>query len=246
MQITTTPRPTGPGRTHDAAARIAQAFGPRPAISVYGTDDDGVGSRREISGAVLANWAFKTANYFTEELDMAAGERLDVDCRWGWRPVAVALGAWAAGLVIATDSNEPGQRHLASDSETALREHVEHSTAFEWTIAIPVEDLAQTWGEFANAPETWVDYAAHVSGFGDQFQPFEPVTGTELALPEGLASGRGPVLLERRSGDAAMTGLDIATVTALLASGRGVVIVTDPGADLDGIAAAEKAEPISV
>ncbi len=250
MDITAPSRPAQPCRTDEAAAQIASAFGPRPALSIYGPG----GSRREISGAVLENWAAKTANLLTEELETAAGERLDIQCSWGWRPVALALGAWAAGLVIATDPDEPGQRHLASDSEARLREHLATATAFEWTIAVPAGDLDRTWtaggdddesslaSRFPESPETLVDYAALVAGFGDVFQPFEPVTGSELSLPEGLPQGTGAVVLDRRSAEGPMSSEEIAAVCAVLSAGRGVVVITDPGADAERIAQAERGE----
>lgn len=256
MQISPRPQSPVPVTTDSAAEAITRIFGPRPAVSVYRPG----GQRREISGAVLGNWAAKTANLLTEELETEPGERLEIRCRWGWRPLAVALGAWSAGLETRIASPEdhsateksPG--HFAGDAADDLATHLSSSTAFDWTLAVPVEDLSTGWRDddgaalaerFPETPDTLVDYAGLVAGFGDRFTPLAPVGGRELDV-DGAAvpAGSGPVVIDVRGAEGPMTAEEIDLCAGLLVRGRAVVVLLDPELTPEEAAAAERADGV--
>lgn len=75
----------------------------RPRVTVYGAD----GARTELSTASLANWTAKVAGLLTDELGLAAGDRVSVLLPAGWQTAAVLLGAWWAGAIV-TDTDDPG------------------------------------------------------------------------------------------------------------------------------------------
>lgn len=77
---------------HALAAHLAPS--PRPALTVYGQN-----GRVELSGRVVATWAYKTANLLAEEaLDPVT---VLIDLPPTWRAVPAALGVWLAGHSVA-------------------------------------------------------------------------------------------------------------------------------------------------
>ncbi|HZA15516.1 MAG TPA: TIGR03089 family protein [Pseudonocardiaceae bacterium] len=71
----------------------------RPRITHY---DDAAGSRIELSGATLANWAAKTANWLRDELDVQPGDTVAVLLPPHWQTAGVLLGAWWCGATVTT------------------------------------------------------------------------------------------------------------------------------------------------
>ncbi|MGH3701482.1 MAG: TIGR03089 family protein [Pseudonocardiaceae bacterium] len=71
----------------------------RPRITHY---DDDAGSRIELSGATLANWAAKTANWLRDELDVQPGDTVAVLLPPHWQTAGVLLGAWWCGATVTT------------------------------------------------------------------------------------------------------------------------------------------------
>ncbi|MDQ4105202.1 MAG: TIGR03089 family protein, partial [Actinomycetota bacterium] len=71
----------------------------RPRITHY---DDIAGYRVELSGATLANWAAKTANWLRDELDVQPGDAVAVLLPPHWQTAGVLLGAWWCGATIIT------------------------------------------------------------------------------------------------------------------------------------------------
>ncbi|MGH3617980.1 MAG: TIGR03089 family protein, partial [Pseudonocardiaceae bacterium] len=69
----------------------------RPRITHY---DDAAGSRIELSGATLANWAAKTANWLRDELDVQPGDIVAVLLPPHWQTAGVLLGAWWCGATV--------------------------------------------------------------------------------------------------------------------------------------------------
>lgn len=103
--------------TVDVAALTARLLpSPRPALTVY----DGTG-RVELSGRVIATWAYKTANLLAEE--DAEGGTVLLDLPLTWRAVPATLGAWLAGASVAFQSatadivftDEPGRDYGAAE-----------------------------------------------------------------------------------------------------------------------------------
>lgn len=69
----------------------------QPLVTAY---DDTTGERTELSVTTYANWVSKTANLFTDELDLEAGDTVLLDLPSHWL-VPVFLGAaWSAGLAV--------------------------------------------------------------------------------------------------------------------------------------------------
>lgn len=250
MELAAAPREPRNVATDGAAAAVAEAFGPRPALTVYRSG----GRRVELSGAVLGNWAEKTANLVTEELEPAPEDVLQARVLWGWRGPAFVLGAWAAGLRLGSES-EGGSVHLLSELPDALRRHAEAGDRFAWTLALPVSDLARAYdgpaGESLDAvfpsgriPTTAVDLGAALPGFGDWFNPMEPVSGEPLPAA-GMWGGDGRAVVVRvpEAGAAAeMPQEHLTGLLAGLAGGTPAVLVADPEADLERIAAAHQGE----
>lgn len=74
----------------------------RPRVTHY---DDAAGSRVELSGATLANWAAKTANWLRDELDVQPGDAVAVLLPPHWQTAGVLLGAWWSGATVTTSAD---------------------------------------------------------------------------------------------------------------------------------------------
>ena len=97
-------------RTFDAllADRLRTDPG-RPLVTAY---DGETGERTELSVTTYANWVSKTANLFTEELDLVAGSTVLLDLPAHWL-VPVFLGAaWTAGVSATTEADVPHDLHV--------------------------------------------------------------------------------------------------------------------------------------
>lgn len=90
--------PGGLGRLVDAGR------GDVPAVTFV---DSARGERVELGHATLANWADKIANLLTLELELEAGSVLPVDLGSHWTTLAVLVGAWRAGVVVALGDQTP-------------------------------------------------------------------------------------------------------------------------------------------
>ena len=74
-----------------------QPLAGQPLLTAY---DDTTGERTELSVTTYANWVSKTANLFTDELGLDAGDTVLIDLPPHWL-VPVFLGAaWTAGLAV--------------------------------------------------------------------------------------------------------------------------------------------------
>jgi uncharacterized protein (TIGR03089 family) len=85
--------------TDEVLGPLLRADPARPRITHY---DDNVGSRVELSGATLANWAAKTANWLRDELDVQPGDPVAVLLPPHWQTAGVLLGAWWCGATVTT------------------------------------------------------------------------------------------------------------------------------------------------
>lgn len=74
----------------------------RPRITWYGAD----GERVELSGAVLANWVYKSANLLIEEFDAGPGFRVRLDLPMHWRTICWALAVWQIGACVVVGSGD--------------------------------------------------------------------------------------------------------------------------------------------
>src|SRR5213076_3247234 len=81
------------------AARLQGDPG-QPLVTAY---DDATGERTELSVTTYANWVSKTANLFTDDLGLDAGDTVLLDLPAHWL-VPVFLGAaWSSALAVTTD-----------------------------------------------------------------------------------------------------------------------------------------------
>ena len=110
----------------------------RPLITHY---DDATGARVELSVATLRNWAAKTANWLTEDLDVEPGDPVAVLLPAHWQTVGVLLGAWWCGAQVVGTADDasvafvppsgaaPGARGVAAVSLDPMGRDLGGSTA---------------------------------------------------------------------------------------------------------------------
>jgi uncharacterized protein (TIGR03089 family) len=203
----------------------------RPRITHY---DDAAGSRIELSGATLANWAAKTANWLRDELDVQPGDTVAVLLPPHWQTAGVLLGAWWCG---ATVTASPAHAPVA----LCGIDRIADADSAEEVAALGLDALGLG---IAVLPPGVRDFASEVRVHGDIFTPGGPGPDTETLLTAararaaelGLAAGDrllcttswnatvpGEVLLAVLAADASLvqcTGADPAALTNRCAAER--------------------------
>jgi uncharacterized protein (TIGR03089 family) len=107
-QRTTVSHVTTPRTFPELIAHRLRADAGRPLVTAY---DDSTGERTELSVTTYANWVSKTANLFTDELGLEAGDTVLLDLPAHWL-VPVFLGAaWSSGLAVTVT---PQVRHAVA------------------------------------------------------------------------------------------------------------------------------------
>ncbi|PRW62654.1 TIGR03089 family protein [Actinopolyspora mortivallis] len=142
---------------------------PRPLITHY---DEAVGGRVELSRATVANWAAKTANWLTEELDVEPGTPVAVRLPAHWQTAGILLGAWWCGARVV---------HSPSAAEAAFvpGDRIAEGEGSGATVAVALDALG---GSVSCLDEDVVDFASEVRIRGDEFTPLIPVSGDTPAL----------------------------------------------------------------
>jgi uncharacterized protein (TIGR03089 family) len=197
----------------------------RPRVTHY---DDTTGSRIELSGATLANWAAKTANWLRDELDVQPGDTVAVLLPPHWQTAGVLLGAWWCGATV-TASSAGTQVALCGVDRIADAADAAEVAALGLDalgMGIPV------------LPPGIRDYASEVRVHGDTFTPGGPGpdTGTlrtaARARAAELGLAPGDRLLCTASWDATVPG---EVLLAVLAADASLVQCTgaDPAALTD-------------
>jgi uncharacterized protein (TIGR03089 family) len=141
----------------------------RPRVTHY---DDATGGRAELSGATLANWAAKTANWLRDELDVQPGDAVAVLLPPHWQTAGVLLGTWWCGGVVTPD---------ASGVEVALC-GVERMSDASLAAEIAVVSLDALGAGVPVLPAGTRDYATEVRVHGDEFTA-TPLSDTAPATP---------------------------------------------------------------
>ena len=215
----------------------------RPRITHY---DDALGSRVELSGATLANWAAKTANWLRDELDIQPGDAVAVLLPPHWQTAGVLLGVWWASATVTTSAAGAQvafcglDRIAAGDADDA-----------EEVAAVGLD----AWGLGIRALPAGVrDYVTEARVHGDTFRPAVP--GADVAevvtmvIAEVLAAARSRATeLGLSAGDRLLctTGWDGAVpgevLLAVLAADASLVQCT--GADPAALTARRAAERIT-
>jgi len=158
--MTVTDAVLGPLLRQDAA---------RPRITHY---DDDAGTRVELSGATMANWAAKTANWLRDELDVQPGDPVAVLLPPHWQSAGVLLGVWWCGAVV-TDVPDGAVAVLCS---TARLDQVGGSGE---VAAVSLDPLG---AGVRGLPAGVHDHATEVRGHGDDFSPL-PLPASAPATP---------------------------------------------------------------
>ena len=197
----------------------------RPRVTHY---DDTAGSRIELSGATLANWAAKTANWLRDELDVQPGETVAVLLPPHWQTAGVLLGAWWCGATVTASPRSAQVALCGIDriADTAGADEVAALGLDALGLGIPV------------LPPGVRDYASEVRVHGDTFTPGGPGPDTETlrtaarARAAALGLAPGDRLLCTTSWDATVPG---EVLLAVLAADASLVQCTgaDPAALTD-------------
>lgn len=213
---------------------VLRADPARPRITHY---DDAAGSRVELSGATLANWAAKTANWLRDELDVQPGDTVAVLLPPHWQTAGVLLGAWWAGAQV-TGSAEDAQVALCGVDRIAEAEGADE------VAAVSLDALGMS---IAVLPPGVRDYAGEVRVHGDTFNPAgatpdaEKVVAAARARARQVGLGAGDRLLCTGGWDGAVPGELLLAVLAADAS-----LVQCTGADPAALADRAAAERVTI
>ncbi|OMH31404.1 TIGR03089 family protein [Tersicoccus sp. Bi-70] len=229
----TSPTAAAPSPRFRDLDRALASAGPAPRLVWYGS----AGERIELSGAVLLNWAAKTANLLVEECDVDPGTAVGLDLPVHWRTLAIALGAWQTGAVLHTGAVDGA---VAVYIGGAPAEDGTMRADHDVVVALGTLDLA--WP--GRLPADVLDYAAMVRAFGDGFGG-TPATGPlelrrdgePVALSASETAGAGTRALDPALG---VTGTLVAAVGAWL-DGAAVLITDKTDGVTDAVLASERA-----
>ncbi|SFE26687.1 TIGR03089 family protein [Actinopolyspora alba] len=141
----------------------------RPLITHY---DEAAGGRIELSRATVGNWAAKTANWLTEELDLEPGMSVAVRLPAHWQTAGILLGAWWCGARV-TDSP------AGAEAAFVPGQRVSEGSGAHTVVAVGLDALG---GSVAGLEDKVLDYASEVRIRGDEFSPLLPVPGDTPAL----------------------------------------------------------------
>lgn len=167
------------------------AAGPgRPLITHY---DDDAGSRIELSGATVANWAAKTANWLRDECDVEPGDGVAMLLPAHWQTLGVLLGSWWCGARVVART---------AGARVAFVPPGENGVSAETVAVVALDPLGA--GLRADPGNGALDYLAEVRACGDDFVPWEPIPSDTLAL-EGSTMDETVEAARRRAAELALS-----------------------------------------
>jgi uncharacterized protein (TIGR03089 family) len=140
----------------------------RPMITHY---DDATGSRVELSGATLRNWAAKTANWLVDEHDVEPGARVAVLLPAHWQTAGALLGAWWCGAEVVADP---------AGASVAFVPPSGSAPGAGVVAAVSLDPMGRDFG--GEVPPGAVDYLAESRLHGDDFLALAPVSGDTPCL----------------------------------------------------------------
>lgn len=213
--------------TDQVLGPLLRADPARPRITHY---DDTVGSRVELSGATLANWAAKTANWLRDELDVQPGDVVAVLLPPHWQTAGVLLGAWWCGATVTTSADGAQAAFCGVDRVAEVS-----AAGADEVVAVGLDALGL--GISALPPEAR-DYATEIRVHGDTFTSggsgpdTEQVVNVARTRAAALGLGAGDRLLCTTGWDGTIPG---EVLLAVLASDASLVQCTgtDPAALAD-------------
>lgn len=199
----------------------------KPLITHY---DDAAGTRVELSVATMHNWAAKTANWLTEELDVEPGADVAVLLPAHWQTAAVLLGAWWCGANVVTDPKGAAVAFVPPGGEAPGAAAV---------AAASLDPMGRDLGGNTNGT---LDYVGDARLFGDDYLELTDVPADTPAL---LGSTVDMVLARAREravelnltpSSRVLSTLDWPTnvmdgLLTVLAAGASLVQITDPNED---------------
>ena len=216
-------------------ALLAQALRRDPARPLITYYDLGSGGRVELSVATFDNWTNKTVGLLRDELDVEAGDTVDVVLPAHWVGLVLVMAAWTVGARVSTTPVDD-----AAVSVRAWDEKPESAGALVVVNTLPLGGSAGV-----RAPAGSTDYGREVLGYPDVAGPAEPVHDAALAALLDVAvpepGTRRLVLAERCDEDAQQQAL----LVPLRCDGS--VVLVQPGSGevdderLAAIAAEERA-----
>jgi uncharacterized protein (TIGR03089 family) len=211
--------------TDQVLGPLLRADPARPRITHY---DDAAGSRIELSGATLTNWAAKTANWLRDELDVQPGDTVAVLLPPHWQTAGVLLGAWWCGATVTVSP---------SGTQVALcgLDRIGEATGADEVAAVGLDALG---AGIPVLPPGVRDYASEVRVHGDTFasggsgQDVETIIAAARARATALGLATGDRLLCTTSWDLTVPG---EVLLAVLAADASLVQCTgaDPAALTD-------------
>lgn len=134
--------------------------------------DDDAGTRIELSGATVANWAAKTANWLRDELDVQPGDPVAVVLPAHWQTAGVLLGVWWCGAVVTTEVAGAVVAFGTADRVVELHGADE----------VAVVSLDPLGAGVRGLPPGVHDHATEARVHGDHFTP-APLPGSAPATP---------------------------------------------------------------
>lgn len=166
---------------------------PQPAVVHYAPD----GSRIELSGRVLANWATKLIGLFTEECDLEPEDVVTVDMGVHWKAAAVVLAAGALDAEVQLAGHDPESisDHAALVVTDRPLEVIDGGALGDAELAAVspgMLDASYTESTGEQIPAWVIDVSAEVRQYPDQLLAPLPV----VALPAQEESPvKGPQVL---------------------------------------------------
>ncbi|MGH3911051.1 MAG: TIGR03089 family protein [Pseudonocardiaceae bacterium] len=218
--------------TDQVLGPLLRADPARPRITHY---DDAAGSRVELSGATLANWAAKTANWLRDELDVQPGDTVVVALPPHWQTAGVLLGAWWCGATVTASADGASVALCGVDRIADVNADEVAAVGLDALgMGVPV------------LPPGVRDYATEVRVHGDFFTSgghgpdAEQAVATARARAAALELGPADRLLCTGGWDGAVPGEVLLAVLAADAS-----LVQCTGADPAGLASRCAAERVT-
>lgn len=213
--------------TDQVLGPLLRADPARPRITHY---DDAAGSRVELSGATLANWAAKTANWLRDELDVRPGDTVAVLLPPHWQTAGALLGAWWCGATVVTrpTAHFPVAPFPVAPFPVALCEveHIADASGADELAALHLHTggLSVTGAATTALPPGIRDFASEIRVHGDTFLPggtgpdAETVLQAARARAAQLGLSAGDRLLCTTGWDATVPGEVLLAVLAADAS----------------------------
>lgn len=149
--------------TEQVLGPLMRADPARPRVTHY---DDLTGSRIELSGATLANWAAKTANWLRDELDVAPGDVVSVMLPPHWQTAGALLGTWWCGATVTT--SPAGGQVFPGKVALCGVDRIADATGADEVAALSLDALG---AGIAVLPPGVRDFASEVRVHGDTFTP---------------------------------------------------------------------------